>query len=477
MRFLPSLLLALFVSLLTPACGAAGSSTPATVPVVSTPANDVPPLIADLEERTFRFFWDTANPVNGMVPDRYPTPSFASIAAVGFGLTAYAIGAERGYVTREAARARVLTTLRFLHDAPQGPAASGVIGYKGFYYHFIDMQSGHRYGTVELSTADTALLLAGVLFSQSYFDGAHADEAEIRRLAEAIYARVDWRWAQTRPPSIVLGWKPESGFLPEDYRGYNEAILVYLLALGSPTYPVDTAAWAEWTSTYDKTWGTYYGQEYLHYHPLFVHQFPHTWIDFRGIRDEYMRRRGIDYFENSRRAVLAQQAYAVANPLKWEGYGENVWGLSACDGPVDAWLPYAGEQRRFISYAGRGLGKFDDGTLTPYAAASSIAFAPEASIAAVQEMHRRWGTHIYATYGFVDAFNPSFRYDVPLTHGRVIPGVGWVDTDYLGIDQGPIVAMIENHRSGLIWRTLRRNPHIRRSLERAGFTGGWLETR
>ena len=450
-----------------------GLAAPTSAPLL----RDVPPVIADLETRTFRFFWDTANPANGLVPDRHPSPSFASIAAVGFALTAYPIGAERGYVTREAARDRVLATLRFLHDASQGPAVSGVTGHQGFFYHFLDMQTGHRFDAVELSTVDTALLLAGALFCQSYFDREDAGEAEVRRLAEAIYARVDWRWAQPRPPSITLGWKPETGFLKEDYRGYNEAMLVYLLALGSPTHAVEPDAWKEWSSTYDKRWGTHYGQEYLHYHPLFVHQFPHVWIDFRGIQDEFMRRHGIDYFENSRRAVLVQRAYAVANPLKWQGYGENVWGLSASDGPVDAWLPYAGEQRRFISYAARGVAMYDDGTITPMAATSAIAFAPELAIPAVLEMHQRWGEHIYGTYGFLDAFNPSFHYDVKLTHGRVVPGVGWVDTDYLGIDQGPILAMIENHRSGLVWRTLRHNPHIRRGLERAGFTGGWLETR
>src|SRR6202162_5906744 len=229
------------------------------------------PFLADLEERTFRFFWDTANPENGLVPDRYPTPSYSSIAAVGFGLTTYPIGVERGYVTREAARLRVLATLRFLRDAPQNESARGVAGYKGFFYHFLDMKTGERFGDAELSTVDTAILLAGALFCQSYFTGADFEEVEIRALAEEIYRRVDWHWAQVHAPAISHGWTPEDGFLEYDWRGYNEAMLVSLVALGSPTFPVGQKAWTEWTSTYDTTWRKEFGQEYLGFAPLFGH--------------------------------------------------------------------------------------------------------------------------------------------------------------------------------------------------------------
>src|SRR5271165_5274694 len=203
------------------------------------------PFLIDLEERTFRYFWETANPKNGLIPDRYPTPSFSSIAAVGFGLTAYPIGVERGYVTRESARQRVLATLRFFHDAPQGPSARGESGYHGFFYHYLDMTTGERYEDSELSTVDTSILLAGVLFCESYFDGPEGEEVEIRNLAEQIYDRVDWRWAQPHVPAISHGWTPEQGFLEYDWRGYNEAMLVYLLALGSPTFPVGPQAWTE----------------------------------------------------------------------------------------------------------------------------------------------------------------------------------------------------------------------------------------
>ena len=432
------------------------------------------PFLIELQERTFRFFWDTGNPKNGLIPDRYPTPSFSSIAAVGFGLTTYPIGVERGYVTREAARQRVLATLRFFRDAPQGPSARGVSGYKGFFYHYLDMKTGERFEDSELSTVDTAILLAGVLFCQSYFSGPEREEVEIRALAEEIYRRVDWRWAQPNVPAISHGWTPEDGFLEYDWRGYNEAMLVYLLALGSPTFPVGEQAWTEWTSTYDKSWRKVFGQEYLSFAPLFGHQYTHVWMDFRKIQDDYMRGRGLDYFENSRRAVYAQQAYAIANPLRCNDYGATVWGITASDGPADVELEDANGKRMYRGYAARGTDTHDDCTLAPTATVASIPFAPELAIPAVLEMHRRFGQYIYSQYGFFDAFNSSFHFDVPLSHGRAVAGFGWVDVDYLGIDQGPICAMIENQRTALVWRVMRKNPHLRRGLERAGFSGGWL---
>jgi hypothetical protein len=437
------------------------------------------PLLDELQQRTFYYFWDNVDPETGLVPDRYPTPSVSSIAAVGFALTAYPIGVERGYVTRPAARERVLKTLRFFRDAPQGSEPEGRSGFKGFFYHYLDMRSGHRAGMSELSTVDTALLLGGMLFCQSYFDGAEPDEAEIRRLVDEIYARVDWTWAQPRGPAISHGWTPETSFLRYDWRGYNEAMLVYILALGSPTHAVAPSAWQEWERGYDHFWANVQGQKYLAFMPLFGHQYSHVWIDFRGIADASMREAGLDYFENSRRATYAQRAYAIANPMRWEGYSENVWGLTASDGPTDVELTFAGEKRRFRTYYARGVGpesSVDDGTIAPTAAIASIAFAPEIVLPAIDEMHRRYGENIFGKYGFYDAFNPSFKYDVSPQHGRRVPDVGWFDTDYVGIDQGPIVAMIENYRSGLVWRVTSRNPHVRAGLVRAGFTGGWLDS-
>jgi hypothetical protein len=274
-----------------------------------------------------------------------------------------------------------------------------------------------------------------------------------------------------------MGWTPESGFHSWNWHGLNEAMILYVLALGSPTHPIPAEAWPYWTSTYK--WGVFHGQGHVNFSPLFVHQYSQVWIDYRGIQDAYMREKGIDYFENSRRATLAQRAYAIANPEGFAGYGADVWGLTACDGPFDDGARLHGRDRRFKGYSARGASLVyieDDGTLSPTAAAGSLPFAPEIVIPALQEMSRRWGPHLRNSYGFLDAFNPTL--DDPALksdQGPIVGGVGWFDRDQLGIDQGPIVAMLENHRSELVWKTMRRNPYVIAGLKRAGFTGGWLD--
>jgi len=429
-----------------------------------------------LEERTFHYFWDLTNTQNGLTPDRAPSPSFSSIAAVGFALTAYPIGVERGYIPRAQAAQRTLTTLRFFWTAPQDSAVSGSTGYHGFFYHFLDMSTGQRFQNVELSTIDTSLLLAGILLCQSYYDGADTVETQIRALADSIYFRVDWNWAQARPPAVSMGWHPEGGFIPTDWIGYNEAMILYALALGSPTHGLDSTAWNRWVSGYQ--WGTFHGQSYVQFGPLFGHEYSHVWIDFRGIQDAYMRGQGVDYFENSRRATYAHRAYAIANPMAWTGYSSQIWGLTASDGPANATVVLNGRSRQFHTYWARGVSLFDsndDGTLAPTAAGGAVAFAPEIAIPALLAMRETYGSHLFSTYGFRDAFNPTFTTtSVPVERGSVDPTLGWFDIDYLGIDQGPIIVMIENYRTGLIWRLIRGNAHIVRGLCRAGFSGGWL---
>jgi hypothetical protein len=450
-----------------------------------SPTSDPPPPLSPataafldtVQHRTFDYFWQTANPANGLVPDRYPTPSFSSIAAVGFGLTAYPIGVEHGWVTRDAARARVLATLRFLWSAPEGTAPNGMTGYNGLFYHFLDMRSGARFQTIELSTIDSALLLGGVLFCREYFDQSDASEVAIRALADSIYRRADWRWIQPRAPLVSMGWTPEDGFHTYDWKGYDEAMLVYILALGSPTHAIDSTSWPAWTATYK--WGSYYGQQHVGFAPLFGHQYTHVWIDFRGIQDAYMRAHGIDYFENSRRATRAQRAYAIDNPGHFAAYGDSVWGLSASDGPGDFSLKIGPRTTTFMGYAARGADFTevrDDGTIAPTAAGGSVPFAPEITIPALEAMRRRFGGALFSTYGFLDAFNPTVPSTATPPAGRLVPNAGWVDVDYLGIDEGPIVAMIENYRSDLVWRYMRKSPYIITGLRRAGFSGGWLDS-
>lgn len=438
-----------------------------------------------LQHRTFRWFWETTNPETGLVHDRYPGRDFSSIAAIGFGLPAYGIGAERGYVTRAEAAERTLTTLRYLYTRPQGPEQVGVSGFRGYFYHFLEYDDGTRFRNNELSTIDTALLMAGVLFSREYFDGDAPAEADVRAYADSLYQRVEWPWFRKPDATrLTMGWYPETAFGRAEWQGYNEGMILYLLGLGSPTHPLDEAVWPTWTSTYE--WEDFYGYEHVNFTPLFGHQYSHMFVDYRGIQDGWMRTKSAelgepyDYFENSRRATLSQHAYAIDNPMGWAGYDDLIWGLTASDGPSDREAEVDGETRQFHTYWARGASADhvnDDGTIAPTAAGGSIPFAPEITLPALMEMARRYpGTLWTDDYGFRDAFNPSFTAtDVPIKRHSEVTEDGWFDHDYLGIDQGPILVMAENYRTGLVWETLKKSPYLVRGLQRAGFTGGWLD--
>ncbi len=440
----------------------------------------LPAFYADIEERTFRWFWETARRDNGLVPDRYPSWSFCSIASVGFALTAYPIGVERGWITRAEARDLTLTTLRFFWESPQGPEPTGRIGHKGFFYHFIDMITGERYRDVELSSVDTTILLMGVLFAGQYYDGAHAKEREIRDLAHKLYARADWNFFRADGRKAVsMGWHPERGLIPASWTGYNEGMFVYILGLGAPEHALPADSWAAWTAPYDGLWRGEGAMRHLAFAPLFPLHYSHIWIDFRGIRDAAMRDAGFDYFENNRRETLANRAYCIANPMGWDGYGPESWGLAACDGPGNFTKRFKGENRNFYGYAARGpIGEpdgRDDGTITPSAALGSLPFAPEFVIPTAEAMRREHGDLLYGKYGFYDAFNPSFRWQGErLEKGRVDSVKGWYDTDYIGIDQGPILLQAANYRNDFVWKRIRQCAPVRKGLKLAGFTGGWL---
>jgi len=465
------------LSLWTLATAGPGQAKPQLAPAREPAVSSRALAFADtLERRTFFFFWDLSEPATGLMPDRWPARSFISVGAVGFALTAYPIGAERRWITRDEAATRTLRTLEFFWSARQDTADAGSTGYKGFFYHFLNPGSGTRYKDVELSNVDSGLFFIGALFCQSYFDRKTSTEARIRALADSLYRRADWEWMRVRPPLLALGWSPRGGFLPYDWRGYNETLFMHVLALGSPTHPVAAETYRAWTDGYK--WGSFQGQEHLGFAPLFGHQYSHVWIDFRGIQDEFMRGKGIDYFENSRRATLAQRAYAIANPGGWKGYGADVWGLTACDGALDGKVKLGGREREFHGYEARGASFVriaDDGTIAPAAAGGSIPYTPQLSLAALMEMREHYRDHVFRRYGFIDAFNPTLDdTTVKTIAGAIVPHFGWFDNDYLGIDQGPILAMLENWRTGLVWKYMRKNEHLRRGLLAAGFRGGWL---
>ena len=418
--------------------------------------------LARLQSDTFKYFADEVNLENGLIPDNTRTGAPCSIAAVGFALTAYPIAVERNYLSRAEAVKRTLTTLRFFHDAPQGKEPDAT-GYKGFYYHFLDMKTGRRVWKCEISTIDSTYLIAGALTAATYFDRDTNDERELRALAEALYARADWQWAQNRALAVTHGWKPERGFIKYRWTGYSEALILYVLGLASPTFPLPPDSYAAWARTYK--WKKLYGQEFLYAGPIFIHHLSHMWIDFRGIQDDYMSSKGIDYFENSRRAVYAQQAYAIRNPKNFAGYGRFSWGITASDGPGPSERRVNGRRVRFFDYKARSIPYGpDDGTLAPWAVAASLPFAPEVVLPSLQRLNTEY-PEITSKYGFKCSYNPTFT---------AADGKGWISKGYYGLDQGPIVMMIENYRGGFIWRLMRRCPFIAGGLRRAGFRNGWL---
>lgn len=449
------------------------SQIPARNTTILLPGADrekiVPFSLDELQERTFRYFWNCLDSGQYQVLDRYPKLNFSSIAATGFGLTSCLVGIEKGYVSRDQGAKRVLNTLRALWEMPQGPARSGVSGHQGFFYHFLTLDDAVRFKNVELSTIDTGLLMAGVLSAQSYFDRDNDIEKEIRALSDKLYRRVEWDWALNGDGRLSMGWHPEKGFIRNDWHGYNEAMILLILAIGSPTHPIPPESWAKWCETYQ--WGKFRGYEYLHFDPLFGHQYSHMYIDFRKIRDPFMEEKGIDYFENSTRATYANRAWCMENPNECAGYSGLSWGLTACDGPAMRGANNQADGRDYRGYSARGprsIDGYDDCTIAPTAAGGSVPFAPEICIPALEYF---WETHyenLVGEYGFRDAFNLEY------TDGRGNEE-GWFAPDYIGIDQGPILIQIENYRTGLIWETMKKNPYIRAGLRKAGFQGGWLE--
>jgi hypothetical protein len=417
-----------------------------------------------LQWTTVLYYLHETNPDNGLVRDKTDPNAPCSIAAVGLLLATLPAVVSRGVVIRKFAAKMARRRLRSLLDLPHGPGLDAA-GYKGFFYHFLDIETGRRVWNCELSTLDSAFLFAGALTCATYFDGDTQDEADVRRLADELYGRADWNWARNGGPTLTHGWRPESGFIQHRYEGYDEGLLLYILGLGSPTHPLPLESYPAYCATYQ--WKEIYGRELLYSGPLFTHQLSHLWVDFRGIRDAFMRQRGSDYFENSRQATYVQQEYAVRNPMGFEGYGTHCWGFTACDGPGWTRRIVHGIERQFYDYYARGapFGP-DDGTVAPWVVVASLPFAPEIVVPTLRKF-ARLNLGMTARYGFKPSFNQTFTMEDT-------PTGWWVTPYHFGIDQGPVVLMIENYRSGLIWDIMRRCPPVITGLRRAGFTGGWL---
>ncbi len=422
------------------------------------PSKDELAFLDTLQYRSFLYFINETNPKNGLVKDRSTTGSPASMAATGFGIPIWALGAEKKWITRDEAAQFTLNLFRFLINSEQS-TNSKATGYQGFYYHFLDFNTGKRVWNCELSSIDTGLLLAGIRFAVQYYSEDNSTEKEIRSLAEALTKRVNWSFFEIKKEgafnhTISLGWD-EKGFNSLGWWGYTEALFLYILAAGADMPDVEKG-YQSWLNFYQ--WREPYGKNSGHvvFPALFIHQFSLLWLDMRGLKDNYMKKKGIDYFENSRRATYVQQKYAIDNPNEWKGYDSLTWGLSACDGP-ESNNNFDGKV--FFGYSARGTSgpdsTFDDGTIAPYAAGSSIPFAPEICIPTLKSMYDRFADKgLWGKYGFMDSFNLTLN---------------WIDKDNLGIDQGPMLLMIENYRSGFVWKYMMKDEYVKKGLEKLGF--------
>ncbi len=415
-------------------------------------------MLDSIQHKTFLFFLNEHHPEWGIVKDRTKPWAPASIASTGFGIPSLAIGAERKWITREQAAQITLNILNFFINSIQSPDTN-VTGYKGFYYHFLRMDSGKREWNCELSSVDTGLLMMGIIFARNYYNLDNEVENQIREIAAALLGRIDWNFMEMpatgkHPYAISMAWSPEKGLLDFGWSGYNEALFLYILAAGSGMENAERS-YNSWLSTYK--WNTpYEGLSHVAFPPLFGHQFSQAFIDFRGIVDKYMKEIGIDYFENSSRATYVQRQYAIDNPHGWIGYDSLCWGITACDGPTGK---YNFDDKEFLGYAGRGTSGpdynyFDDGTIAPYGPLSSIPFTPEIVLPTIRSMNEKYGENLWGKYGFYDSFNLT---------------ANWFDDDYIGIDQGPMLIMIENFRTGLVWNYMMKDPIIQKGLNRLGF--------
>jgi hypothetical protein len=390
-------------------------------------------FLADLERRSFQYFWDQASPKTGLVLDRTRTDGtaadedhrdIASIAATGFGLTALCIGSAHGWISRPEARERVRVTLRFF--------AERAAQEHGWFYHWMDVNTGERRWRSEVSSIDTALLVAGALTARQYF----REDSEIGTLATKIYERIDFPWMLNGHPTLLsMGWHPETGFIKARWDDYSEHPILYLLAIGSPTHPITPAAWYAWK----RNWNEYAGYRYLGKTPLFTYQYSHAWIDFRGRREARGER--ANYFENSVRATLAHRRFCIDLAKEFPGYGPNVWGISASD-----------SAKGYVAWGGPPRDRAIDGTVVPYAVAGSLMFIPRVALDTLKTIRAKY-PRVYGKYGFTDAFNPN---------------TGWVNRDVIGIDLGITLLSAENARSGNVWRWFMRNVEVRKALDLVG---------
>ena len=390
-----------------------------------------------IEYRTFRFFYENTDE-RGFTIESTAWP-IGSSASSGFYLTSIPIAIERGWISYNEGYQLVNTTLNNYYDDPEDPDDFYVESEHGFFPHWFYQETG-KWNEVDcFSSIDTAILMAGVLTVRQYFA-----DTEVENVATKLYENVDWEWMLNGDDALSMGWEPDKGFLPYTWEGYNEGMLAVLLAMGSPTHPIPEESWDAWTRTYKQVEYQHGNQRYKFVESsstsLFTYQYPHIWFDFRGKTDK----RGVNYFQNSVNATLENRAYCIENQNNHTGYGKNVWGLTASECPLHD-----------SSYGAHGPRQNDDGTIAPTGAGGSIIFTPIESIEALRYIKENYEYGIWGKYGFKDSFNLDIDYFSPT---------------YIGIDQGAILTMVENYRTGLVQNLFMQNGYTKVAMQKAGFT-------
>lgn len=388
-------------------------------------------LLTEVQKRAFRFFWEQSDPKTGLTKDRAKNVGdpdnyiVASTASTGYALAALPIAVTHGWIDKQAAYDRALTTLRFIHD--KLPAVHG------WYYHFLDWRTGEREWKCELSSIDTVLLIEGALMAGQFWPGT-----EVQKLADDSYDRMDWVWmrtndhTQTEKLLVSMGWKPEDGFIKSNWDHYCELMQLYLLGLGSRRYPLPVSSWAAWK----RNEVSYKGMTTLAGEAIFIHEMSHAYFDFKDQRDSM----GYDYWVSSRNGVNINRQFCLDHSAGRKSYGPNLWGLNANDAP-DGYKAY-------------GAPGEEDGTISPTGAIASILFTPDLASAAAQEMHTRVGDKGWGRYGFANGFNLDKN---------------WIDPDVIGIDLGMALLAIEDTRTGLPWKLMSSHPQLQRAWKLAGF--------
>ena len=386
---------------------------------------DLPVDLVEISQRTFNYFWEFANLETGLVLDKTENnKTVASIAATGFGLAALPIGVEQGWITREQGEERALRTLNSF-------ATGNVEGKNGFFMHWVNWATGGGVWDREVSSIDTALLIAGAIFAGEYFGG------DIKTLADELYRKIDWEWMTNGGTTLSMGWK-DGGFITSRWGDrFDEGLLATLLAIGSPTYPISPEAWHAINRSVTNT-NKYSGATHiaLRDETLFVYQFPLIYFDLRDTRDQYT-----DYFENAILATKYNRDYTM-NSDRYRVYGE-VWGLSAEDQPGGGYKAYGARDGN------------NDCTIAPYASIAALPFTPEEALASMKGMINKF-PKVYGEYGFHAGFN-------------VTVSPQWYSPNYIGIDQGDILLMIANYQSGIVWEYFMKNSYVLEAVKLAGF--------